>query len=80
MHLTLLNRKILQCCVLPGRYRRVTAKQQTSVKFEEFDFSYYNRTPFSGLENDLANCYINALLQVLFYCRPVRDLAMTHAP
>lgn len=39
-------------------------KQQTGVKFEEFDFSYYNRTPFTGLENDLANCYTNALLQV----------------
>jgi len=33
------------------------------VRFEEFDFSYYNRTPFTGLENDLANCYTNALLQ-----------------
>lgn len=66
--------------MLPGRYRRVAIKQQTGVKFEEFDFSYYNKTPFSGLENDLANCYVNALLQVLFYCRPMRDLAMTHTP
>ena len=66
--------------MLPGRYRRVAIKQQTGVKFEEFDFSYYNKTPFSGLENDLANCYINALLHVLFFCRPMRDLAMTHAP
>jgi PAB-dependent poly(A)-specific ribonuclease subunit 2 len=66
--------------ILPGRYRRVVIKQQTGIKFEEFDFSYYNKTPFSGLENDLANCYVNALLQVLFFCRPMRDLAMTHTP
>ena len=38
------------------------------VRFEEFDFSYYNRTPFTGLENDLANCYTNALLQVRDGC------------
>jgi len=66
--------------ILPGRYRKVVIKQQTGIKFEEFDFSYYNKTPFSGLENDLANCYVNALLQVLFFCRPMRDLAMTHTP
>jgi PAB-dependent poly(A)-specific ribonuclease subunit 2 len=50
--------------MLPGRYKRVAIKQQQGVRFEEFDFSYYNRTPFTGLENDLANCYTNALLQV----------------
>jgi PAB-dependent poly(A)-specific ribonuclease subunit 2 len=66
--------------ILPGRYRKAVIKQQTGIKFEEFDFSYYNKTPFSGLENDLANCYVNALLQVLFFCRPMRDLAMTHTP
>ncbi|KAL4859552.1 PAN2-PAN3 deadenylation complex catalytic subunit pan2 [Chlorella vulgaris] len=49
--------------MLPGRYKRVAIKQQQGVRFEEFDFSYYNRTPFTGLENDLANCYTNALLQ-----------------
>lgn len=38
------------------------------VRFEEFDFSYYNRTPFTGLENDLANCYTNALLQARAGC------------
>jgi hypothetical protein len=50
--------------MLPGRYKRVQIKQQQGLRFEEFDFSYYNRTPFTGLENDLANCYTNALLQV----------------
>lgn len=39
-------------------------KQQTGVRYEQFDFGYYNRTRFAGLENDLANCYANPLLQV----------------
>lgn len=34
------------------------------VRFEEFDFSFYNRTRLAGLENDLPNCYCNGLLQV----------------
>ena len=47
------------------RYRPVEIKtQQTGYKFEEFDFSYYNKTRFAGLENGIPNCYCNALLQV----------------
>lgn len=67
--------------VLPARYRRVAATQQTGVKFEEeFDFLRHNRTPFSGLENDLANAYANALVQVLFFTPPMRELALAHVP
>ena len=59
----------------------MAAKQQTGVKFEEeFDFSYYNKTPFSGLENELANAYANALVQVLFFTPPARELATEHVP
>jgi PAB-dependent poly(A)-specific ribonuclease subunit 2 len=50
--------------VLPARYKRVVIRGQSGVRFEEFDFSFYNRTRFAGLENDLPNCYCNALLQV----------------
>lgn len=66
--------------VLPGRYRHVVVKHQTGAKFEEFDFTKYNRTSFSGLENNLANCYTNALLQVLFFCPPMREVVLAHAP
>lgn len=46
------------------RYKRVVIKTASSgIKFEEFDFSFYNKTPFCGLENDIANCYCNPLLQ-----------------
>lgn len=34
------------------------------MPFAEFDFSFFNRTRFAGLENDAANAYCNALLQV----------------
>lgn len=47
------------------RYHPLEIKVQSSVRFEEFDFSYYNRTSFAGLENGLPNCYCNALLQVM---------------
>lgn len=50
--------------LLPARYKRVVIRSQAGVRFEEFDFSYYNRTCFAGLENDLPNCYCNPLLQV----------------
>lgn len=66
--------------VLPECYRRVTIKKQTGAKFEEFDFSYYNKTPFPGLENGIANCYVNALLQVLFFTSGVRRIALRHSP
>lgn len=66
--------------MLPGRYKRVRIKQQQGVRFEEFDFSYYNRTPFTGLENDLANCYTNALLQASHHgYRPCRRLLAPRA-
>ena len=43
-------------------------------RFEEADFSSYNATPFAGLENDLANCYANALLQAGGCCSPCMPL------
>lgn len=66
--------------VLPKKFRRAFIKHQTGVKFEEFDFKLFNKTPFSGLENNLANCYTNALVQVLYFTRPLRDLLVKHMP
>lgn len=66
--------------LLPSKYRRVIIKHQTGTKFEEFDFSIYNRTPFPGLENGIANCYVNAVLQVLFFTQGIRKIALQHCP
>lgn len=65
---------------IPDRYHQVVIQQQKGSRYEEFDFSRYNKTRFSGLENGLANCYVNSLLQVLFFCRPMHDLLMQHIP
>ncbi len=50
--------------MLPLRYQFVEIRNTGRLKWEEFDFSYYNRTRFAGLENDLPSAYCNALLQV----------------
>jgi hypothetical protein len=49
-------------------------------KFEEFDYSVYNRTIFPGLENDMANNYVNPLVQCLFYTPPLCRALLTHVP
>ncbi|KAK9865738.1 hypothetical protein WJX84_006968 [Apatococcus fuscideae] len=66
--------------LLPGRYRAMRIKQQTGVRYEQFDFGYYNRTRFAGLENDLANCYANPLLQVLYFMPAFREAMLAHVP
>ncbi|KAK3257797.1 hypothetical protein CYMTET_33129, partial [Cymbomonas tetramitiformis] len=48
------------------------------LKFEEFDFSYYNRTHFAGLENGIRNCYVNSLLQVLYFIPWLRVEVLKH--
>eukprot|EP00897_Mesotaenium_endlicherianum_P000236 jgi/Mesen1/10212/ME000077S09547 len=65
---------------LPRGYRRVEIKAaQKTARFEfEFDFSYYNRTRFAGLENDGAHAFLNALLQVLFLLPPLRARVTRH--
>ncbi|CCE82490.1 Piso0_002217 [Millerozyma farinosa CBS 7064] len=35
---------------------------------DDFDFSFYNRTKYSGLENHLDNSYVNPLIQIYKYC------------
>ena len=52
---------------LPSRYRLQTVHvhRQAGLRWaDEFDFSFYNRTRFAGLENGVANCYVNSLVQV----------------
>ncbi|KAJ2850425.1 poly(A)-specific ribonuclease [Coemansia brasiliensis] len=45
---------------------------------EDFDFSLYNSTQWSGLEGNVRNSYANALLQLLFFCPEFRQLALSH--
>lgn len=58
--------------LLSPAYQYARIKQQAGTRFEAFDFSAHNATRFGGLENDLANCYTNALWQVLYFIPQLR--------
>ncbi|KAJ2709645.1 poly(A)-specific ribonuclease, partial [Coemansia spiralis] len=45
---------------------------------EDFDFSLYNSTRWSGLEGDMRNAYANALLQLLYFTPEFRALMLSH--
>ncbi|KAJ2614464.1 poly(A)-specific ribonuclease [Coemansia sp. RSA 1365] len=45
---------------------------------EDFDFSLYNSTQWSGLEGNISNAYANALLQLLFFSAEFRALMLSH--
>ncbi|KAJ1892129.1 poly(A)-specific ribonuclease, partial [Coemansia sp. IMI 209127] len=45
---------------------------------EDFDFSLYNSTQWSGLEGNITNSYANSLLQMLFFTAEFRSLVMSH--
>jgi PAB-dependent poly(A)-specific ribonuclease subunit 2 len=39
---------------------------------------YYNNTTYSGLENHIANCYMNPLLQIFKYTTLIRNVSLSH--
>ncbi|WRT65143.1 uncharacterized protein IL334_002085 [Kwoniella shivajii] len=62
---------------IPKYYRKVEIKY-SKFGIEDFDFEYYNRTSYSGLETDILNSYTNALLQAIHYITPLRAVATAH--
>ena len=46
---------------------------------DDFDFQYYNKTSFSGLETHIANSFVNAILQLYRFVPLIRNLALHHA-
>jgi PAB-dependent poly(A)-specific ribonuclease subunit 2 len=46
---------------------------------DDFDFGYYNKTPYAGLENHIPNSYANALLQLMHFTPLLRNMALQHA-
>ncbi|KAG8722933.1 poly(A)-specific ribonuclease [Ceratobasidium sp. 394] len=62
---------------IPKPYRRVEI-MYSKFGVEDFDFAYYNKTTYSGLETHIVNSYTNALLQALHYVHPVRRVAQSH--
>ncbi|KAL9947896.1 hypothetical protein ACHAQF_006062 [Verticillium nonalfalfae] len=61
----------------PPMYRNVEIKY-SKFGVDDFDFGYYNRTAYSGLEIHIANSYANALLQVMHFTPLIRNLALQH--
>ena len=61
----------------PGLYQQKTISY-TKLGVSGFDFEFYNRTVFSGLENTLRDSYINGALQMLFYIPHVRAALSSH--
>lgn len=63
--------------VIPKAFRKVEI-EYSKFGVEDFDFGFYNRTPFSGLETHILNSYTNPLVQVMHYTMPIRRLAKSH--
>jgi len=62
---------------IPKVYRKVEI-EYSKFGVEDFDFGFYNKTDYSGLETHILNSYTNALVQLLHYTHPVRQLAKSH--
>ncbi|KAL2354819.1 PAB-dependent poly(A)-specific ribonuclease subunit PAN2 [Cryomyces antarcticus] len=62
---------------VPVMYRNVEIKY-SKFGVDDFDFEYYNKTVFSGLETHIANSYANPLLQLLKFTPLIRNLALLH--
>jgi PAB-dependent poly(A)-specific ribonuclease subunit 2 len=62
---------------IPNYYRSVKIKY-SRFGVEDFDFGFYNKTEFAGLETDIRNSYCNSLLQMFFFVWPLRELVKTH--
>ncbi|VDB99948.1 unnamed protein product [Peniophora sp. CBMAI 1063] len=69
--------KVVSADGVPSKYRRVEI-EYSRFGVEDFDFGFYNRTSYSGLETHILNSYTNALLQTLHYTPPLRALGKSH--
>ncbi|KAF1965711.1 PAB-dependent poly(A)-specific ribonuclease subunit PAN2 [Bimuria novae-zelandiae CBS 107.79] len=72
MHLDDVTRKDV-----PAMYGNVEIKY-SRFGVDDFDFAYYNQTPYSGLETHITNSYANSLLQLLRFTPLIRNLALRH--
>lgn len=62
---------------VPRIYRKVEI-EYSKFGVEDFDFGFYNKTSYSGLETHILNSYTNPILQVLHFTLPIRKLAKSH--
>ncbi|RMZ91505.1 hypothetical protein DV736_g1228, partial [Chaetothyriales sp. CBS 134916] len=60
------------------KYNKVEIKY-SRFGVEDFDFQYFNKTQYSGLETHIANSFINSLLQLYKFVPLIRNCAIQHA-
>lgn len=63
--------------IIPKPYRKLEI-EYSKFGVEDFDFGFYNKTSYSGLETHILNCYTNSVLQAMHYLHPVRELVKAH--
>ncbi|CAG8494661.1 13748_t:CDS:10 [Funneliformis mosseae] len=62
---------------MPKYYKRVEIKY-SRFGVDDFDFEFYNKTHYAGLETHITNSYCNSLLQVLFFTPVLRSITKSH--
>ncbi|KAJ3308221.1 poly(A)-specific ribonuclease [Boothiomyces sp. JEL0838] len=62
---------------IPHHYKSVEIKY-SRFGVEDFDFGFYNKTEYGGLETDIRNSYCNSILQMLFFIWPLREITKAH--
>ncbi|RIA93213.1 ubiquitin carboxyl-terminal hydrolase-domain-containing protein [Glomus cerebriforme] len=62
---------------MPKYYKRVEI-QYSRFGVDDFDFEFYNKTHYAGLETHITNSYCNSLLQVLFFTPVLRLITRSH--
>ncbi|KAL8762093.1 MAG: hypothetical protein Q9184_001865 [Pyrenodesmia sp. 2 TL-2023] len=62
---------------VPAMYRLMEIKY-SRYGVDDFDFGYYNKTQYSGLETHITNSYLNPLLQLFKYIPLFRNQALHH--
>ncbi|KAI2469613.1 PAB-dependent poly(A)-specific ribonuclease subunit PAN2 [Annulohypoxylon bovei var. microspora] len=63
---------------VPELYQNIEIKY-SKFGIDDFDFGYFNKTQYSGLQNHIVNAYANPLLQVMHYTPLIRNIALQHA-
>lgn len=78
MHFEDENDDSYELSVIPKYYKLLEIKY-SKFGVEDFDFGYYNNTPFSGLEIHIENSYCNSLVQLYYFIPSIRELAIAHS-
>jgi len=62
---------------IPAPWKSVEIKY-SRFGVEDFDFAFYNKTQFGGLEGHIDHSYCNSYLQLLYFTPPLRLICKSH--